>query len=147
MQETQLPVFNAAEQYGAMLRVAAGFMASVQFDFARMRAAASTGFMNAMAAAGYLVRQGVSFRTAHELIGEAVRKCIDNKCELQDLAVGEFQACGIKADVGFYEALQLDSVLACHDVSGGTAPAHVKQAIAEAKERIASVLEAAHVCA
>ena len=147
VQETQVPLFRAAEECSAMLRVAAGFMKAVQFNVDRMRAAASTGFMNAMAAAGYLVRQGVAFRTAHEQIGAAVRACVTKGCELEDLSAEEFAACGIKADAGLYKALELDSVLGCHDVPGGTAPAYVKQAIAEAKERVASLAGGTHVCA
>ena len=147
MQETQQPVFAAAEHSAAMLKVAAGFMATAQLNLERMQAAASTGFMNAMAAAGYLVRQGVAFRSAHEQIGTAVRLCVEKGCELQDLSAGELQSCGIHGDAGFYEALQLPAVLACHDVPGGTAPEHVKQALAAAKERVAMKLGAIHACA
>jgi argininosuccinate lyase len=147
LQETQLPIFSAAQQCAAMLRVAAGFMADVQFNFDRMQQAACTGFMNAMAAAGHLVRQGVPFRTAHEQIGVAVRKCVAKGCELQDLSAEEFKACGINADAGFYSALELENVLACHDVTGGTSPACVKQAITNAKERVASLTGATHACA
>ena len=73
MQETQQPVFAAAQQVSSMMRVATGFMATVEFDYDRMQQAASCGFMNALAAAAYLVRQGVPFRRAHELVGKAVR--------------------------------------------------------------------------
>jgi argininosuccinate lyase len=99
-----------------------------------------------MAAAGYLVRQGIPFRTAHEQIGAAVRACVAKGCELQDVSAEELQSCGIKADAGFYEALALDSVLACHDVPGGTAPAHVKKAIDDIKEELAALTGATHVC-
>lgn len=147
MQETQQPVFAAAEQSASMLKVAAGFMTTVHFNLAKMQAAASTGFMNAMAAAGCLVRQGVPFRSAHEQIGAAVRLCVEKGCELQNLNAGELQSCGIHADPGFYAALQLKAVLACHDVPGGTAPEQVKQALAAAKERVATKLGAIHACA
>ncbi|HET8667240.1 MAG TPA: argininosuccinate lyase, partial [Terriglobales bacterium] len=59
LQETQSPVFDSAEQCAAMLRVAAGFMRTVNFNFERMQQAATTGFMNAMSAAGCLVNKGV----------------------------------------------------------------------------------------
>ena len=147
MQETQQPVFAAAQQSSAMLKVAVGFMTTVELNLQKMQAAASTGFMNAMAAAGYLVRQGVPFRSAHEQIGSAVRLCVERNCELQDLSADELQNCGIRADAGFYDALQLAAVLACHDVPGGTAPEHVKQALAAAKERVAMKLGAIHACA
>jgi argininosuccinate lyase len=147
MQETQQPVFAAAEQSAAMLKVAAGFMATAQLNLERMQAAASRGFMNAMAAAGYLVRQGVPFRSAHEQVGAAVRRCVEKGCEIQDLSAGELQSCGIHADAGFYASLQLPAVLACHEVPGGTAPEYVKQALAAAKERVAAKLGAVHACA
>lgn len=147
MQETQLPVFTSAEQCVAMLRVATGFMASVKLNYDRMQAAASTGFMNAMAGAGYLVRQGTAFRSAHERIGAAVRLCVEKDCELEDLKPEEFERCGIRADEGFYAALKLRAVLECHDVQGGTAPAHVKSALAVAKERVEAKLGAVHASA
>ncbi len=147
MQETQMPVFAAAEQSQALLRVATGFMTLVVFNYDCMRTAASKGIMNAMAAAGYLVRQGVPFRTAHEQIGAAVRKCISKRCELQDLSAAELEACGIRAEAGFYASLQLESVLACHDVPGGTAPAYVEKAISDIKARLAFLKGVTHACA
>ncbi len=147
MQETQQPVFAAAEQSLAMLKVAAGFMTTVKLNLERMQASASTGFMNAMAAAGYLVRKGVPFRSAHERIGTAVRLCVEKGCELQDLSAQEYAGCDIEADTGFYSALELNEVLACHDVPGGTAPEYVAKALAAAKERVATILEAMHACA
>ena len=122
-------------------------MTTAQLNLERMQAAATTGFMNAMAAAGYLVRQGVPFRSAHEQVGAAVRLCVEKGCEIQDLSAGELQSCGIHGDSGFYASLQLQAVLECHDVPGGTAPEYVKQALAAAKERVATKLGAAHACA
>ena len=122
LQETQQPVFAAAGQVSSMLRVATGFMATVEFDYKRMQRAATRGFMNAMAAAAYLVRQGVPFRRAHELVGKAVRLCLEKSCELEQLSPEDFALCGIKADQQFYDALTLTNVLAIHDVEGGTAP-------------------------
>ena len=147
MQETQQPVFAAAEQSAAMLKVAAGFMSTAQLNLGRMQGAASGGYMNAMAAAGYLVRQGVPFRSAHEQIGAAVRLGLEKHCELHELSAEQLESCGIHADAGFYAALKLTAVLACHDVPGGTAPEHVKQALAAAKERVALKLGAVHACA
>ena len=66
---------------------------------------------------------------------------------MHDLSAGELQSCGIHADEGFYGSLSLPSVLACHDVPGGTAPEYVKQALAVAKERVATKLGAVHACA
>ncbi len=73
MQETQQPVFAAAQQVASMVRVATGFMTTVEFKFDRMQEAASHGFMNAQAAAAYLVRQGVPFRQART--NSSARRC------------------------------------------------------------------------
>jgi argininosuccinate lyase len=147
LQETQQPVFAAAGQVLSILRVATGFMATVEFDYQRMERAATRGFMNALAAAAHLVRQGVPFRRAHELVGKAVRLCLEKRCELEQLSPEDYALCGIKADQLFYDALTLANVLAIHDVEGGTAPARVRQALQAAKERLSMYSGAAHACA
>ena len=147
MQETQQPVFAAAQQVASMTQVAIGFMASVTFDCARMQEAASGGFMNALAAAAYLVRNGVPFRRAHEMIGKAVQLCLEKGCELEHLSPEDFADCGIDANPQFYSALQLRQVLAIHDVPGGTAPSQVRAALKKAKETLSMLAGAAHVCA
>jgi argininosuccinate lyase len=147
LQETQQPVFAAAAEVSNMLRVATGFMAAVELDYKRMERAATRGFMNAMAAAAHLVRQGVPFRRAHELVGKAVRSCLEKSCELEQLSPKDFALCGIKADQPFYDALTLANVLAIHDVEGGTAPARVRKAVSAAKEKLSMYSGAAHACA
>ncbi|HYG99433.1 MAG TPA: argininosuccinate lyase [Terriglobales bacterium] len=146
LQETQQPLFDAAEQCLAMLKIAAGFASCVTFNLARMANAATSGCMNAFAAAGHLVRyQGVTFRRAHEMVGAAVRKCIESGGEIQDLSVEDLAACGIKADTAFYSALTVDSALAAHDVPGGTAPEQVVKAIKDLTQRLEQVRKRAHV--
>ena len=72
MQETQEPAF-AVDFVPQMLALVARFTAALQFNRERMNEAAQSGYLNAMAAATYLVHKGVPFRTAHEKIGNAVR--------------------------------------------------------------------------
>src|SRR5690242_9127327 len=67
LQETQEPLFEAAETMLAVLPLVTGWMKEVQFDYDRMRSAAESGFMDAWAAATYLVCRGVPFRLAHEI--------------------------------------------------------------------------------
>jgi argininosuccinate lyase len=144
LQETQQPLFDATEAVMGMLPLVAGFMATVEFDFERMSAAAATGFMNAWAAATYLVQRGVPSRLAHEVIGKAVKLCVEKNCELQDLSVGELRALNPAFDENFYDYLKPASVLAIHDVVGGTAPARVRQAVAAAKKKIEALREETH---
>jgi len=146
LQETQQPVFTAAQQIASMLRVATGFMSAVEFNCDRMQQAASGGFMNAQAAAAYLVRQGVPFRRAHELIGKAVRLCVEQGCELEQLSKEDYALCGIDADEHFYHSLTLAEVLAIHNVQGGTAPAQVRESLQTAKEKLSQFFGVAHAC-
>jgi len=146
LQETQQPVFTAAQQIASMIRVASGFMSTVEFDHVRMEQAASGGFMNAQAAAAYLVRQGIPFRRAHELIGKAVRLCVEQGCELEQLSQADYALCGIDADEHFYHSLTLAEVLAIHNVPGGTAPARVRESLQTAKEKLSQFFGVAHAC-
>src|SRR6202050_5270072 len=72
MQETQEPAFSV-DFVPRMLTLVARFTAALRFNHLRMREAAESGYLNAMAAATYLVHKGVPFRNAHEKIGNAVR--------------------------------------------------------------------------
>jgi argininosuccinate lyase len=119
-------------------------MESVEFNLERMQKAADTGYMNAFAAATYLVRKGVPFRIAHEQVGKAVRAALDKSCELQELPLTGLQAIDQHFAEDFYEFVKLDNVLAIHDVPGGTAPARVAQALAAARKRAGALREEAH---
>ena len=143
MQETQEPLLDAAATAMGCLRVARGFMREVSFNFARMQAACEGGFMNALAAATYLVQRGTPFRQAHEIVAHAVQECVDRGCELQDLSLAELRDFSPVFDNDIFACLTVEAVLAAHDVSGGTAPERVRQAIREAREKLAALQQEA----
>ncbi len=144
LQETQEPLFDAADSLLQLLPLVAGWMKAVEFHHERMQEAAGSGFMNAWAAATYLVKQGVPSRLAHERIGKAVQLCIERHCELHELPMADLQTLSPAFGADFYESLTLHSVLAVHDVPGGTAPARVRQAIGLARKRIEGLREEVH---
>ena len=144
LQETQEPLFDASDTLLQMLPLVTGWIKSVEFHTDRMTQAAQSGFMNAWAAATYLVQRGVPSRLAHERIGKAVQICLERNCELHDLTLDELRSLSPAFDQDFYDALKLTSVLAVHDVPGGTAPARVRQAIAATREKINSLHEEVH---
>jgi argininosuccinate lyase len=144
LQETQEPLFHAAETVLSLLPLVTGWMRSVEFNFARMQNAAETGYMNAFAAATYLVRTSVPFRIAHEQVGKAVRLALDKSCELPGLSLDELQNIDRHFEADFYDFVKLDNVLAIHNVTGGTAPARVHEALAAARKKITAVCEEAH---
>jgi argininosuccinate lyase len=144
LQETQEPLFHATDALLQMLPLVTGWMKSVEFEHERMQQAAQSGFINAWAAATYLVRRGVPSRMAHERIGKAVQMCLERNCELQDLSLADLQSLSPAFGEDFYHSLSLASVLAIHDVPGGTAPNRVRQAIAIARKKIESLREEVH---
>ncbi len=144
LQELQQPLFEASDAMLSVLPLVSGWMNEVEFNYERMQLAASTGFMNAWAAATYLVQKGVPFRMAHEQIGKAVQIAIEKGCEINDLSLEELRELNPAFDQDFFPCLTLQSVLAVHDVPGGTAPTRVKHAIADAKQRIALLREEIH---
>jgi len=144
LQETQEPLFDSSATLLQMLPLVTGWVKAVEFNKERMHNAAQSGFMNAWAAATYLVKRGVPSRLAHERIGKAVQICIERNCELQDLPLEELRTLSPAFDEDFYESLQLASVLAVHDVPGGTAPSRVRQALSVTRKRIDSLRKEAH---
>ena len=144
LQETQEPLFHAAESVMSLLPLVTGWMKSVEFDFARMQKAAESGYMNAFTAATYLVRKGVPFRIAHEQVGKAVRLALDKSRELQGLSLDELKNIDSHFDRDFYDFIKLENVLAIHNVPGGTAPARVREALTAARKRLTPTCEDAH---
>jgi argininosuccinate lyase len=119
-----------------MLSLVARFTAALQFNRERMNQAAQSGYLNAMAAATYLVHKGVPFRTAHEKIGNAVRFAIEKGVELGDLTLDELRQFGPQFAEDYFSAVTLQATLDCHDVIGGTARERVHEALAAASQRI-----------
>ena len=142
MQETQEPAF-AVEFVPQMLRLVARFTAALQFNRERMKAAAQSGYLNAMAAATYLVHKGVPFRTAHEKIGNAVRYGLEKGVELNALSLDELRKFGEEFKEDFFAAVTLTATLDCHNVTGGTARERVREALAAAADRIAALKQEA----
>lgn len=144
LQETQEPLFDSSDTLLQMVPLVTGFMKALEFHHERMQEEAGSGFMNAWAAATYLVNHGVPSRLAHERVGKAVQLCLERSCELHELQLEDLQELSPAFDQGFYEALKLSSVLAVHDVPGGTAPARVRQALGVARKKIECLREEAH---
>jgi argininosuccinate lyase len=136
LQEGQEPVFDAAETTLGILKVLPDFTRSLQFRFDRMAAAASSGYLNAMAAATYLSNKGVPFRKAHEQVGQAVRFGLESGRELQELTLEELRQFGEAFGEDFPAAITLQATLDCHDVIGGTARHRVAKALEAALQRL-----------
>ncbi len=140
MQETQEPVFAATSTAHIMVYLLAKFTRALSFRTERMRAACEQGYLNAMAAATYLVHKGMAFRTAHERIGAAVRLGLEKGCELGELRLDDLQAIAPEFGEDVYAALTLEATLDCHDVIGGTSRARVAESLAAAEARVSALV-------
>jgi argininosuccinate lyase len=136
LQEGQEPVFDAADTIAGILAVLPVFTRALRFRQERMKQAATTGYLNAMAAATYLSNKGVPFRKAHEVVGNAVRMGLETGRELNHLKLEELRTLSDAFADDFFDAITLEATLDCHDVVGGTARARVASAVAAAKARL-----------
>ena len=144
LQETQEMLYSSADCILSLLPIVTGWMNYAEFLYDHMASAAHTGYLNAWAAATYLVQRGVPFRLAHEHVGKAVRLCLEKGCELQDLRLEQLQEISPAFGPDVYDHLTLDSVLALHSVYGGTAPQQVQEAIRDARRKLGSTREEIH---
>jgi argininosuccinate lyase len=136
LQESQEPLFSASDTAVRMTALLGRFTAALRFNTDRMRAACEHGYLNAMAAATYLVHKGVPFRKAHEKIGLAVRYGLEKGCELDGLTLEELKQFGTEFEADFFASITLDATVDCHDVIGGTAVGRVREALAAQEARL-----------
>lgn len=136
MQEDKEAVFDTVETVAISLKAAAIVLDNLRVDEARTKAAASTGYLNATELADYLVRKGVPFREAHEVVGQAVLYAIERKKELGELSLSELKQFSKKIEIEVFDSLNLRQTLASKRVIGGTAPDQVKEALKTAKRHL-----------
>jgi argininosuccinate lyase / amino-acid N-acetyltransferase len=134
MQEDKEAVFDAFDTVKACLEVTTTVMRNIAVNEERAQAAASGGYMNATELADYLVRKGVAFREAHEIVGKIVMRAIELKQELQDVSLDEFQKFSPLIERDVYDALSLESTLNSKSQIGGTAHQSVESALATARQ-------------
>jgi argininosuccinate lyase len=139
LQEDKEPVFAAHDQISAMLAVAAGAVAATRPNEARLREAASDPALLATEVAHYLVRRGAAFRQAHEIVGQIVREAERLGKPFSALPLETLRKFSPLFGADYFDAVKLDAALAAPDVTGGTAPGRVREAIARAKERLAAL--------
>ncbi len=136
-QEDKEPLFDAVDTVKDCLRAFADMVPAIQVRADTMREAARRGFATATDLADYLVRMGIPFRDAHEIVGSADASGIATGRDLAEMSLEELQ--GFCADIGedVFQVLTLEGSVAARDHFGGTAPAQVRAAVARARERIA----------
>ncbi len=136
-QEDKEPLFDAVDTLSDTLTALNGMVPAIRANPERMRAAASAGFTTATDLADYLVRAGLPFRDAHEVVGQAVAYAIEHNRGLEALTLEELKRFCQLIDESVFEVLTLDGSVAARDHVGATAPRQVRAAIARAREQLA----------
>ncbi len=137
-QEDKEPLFDTVDNLRGSLKIFADMIPAISCNHQSMRAATLKGFATATDLADYLVRQGMAFRDAHEVVGKAVAVCVDKGCDLADLSLEALQAFSPMINADVFEVLTLEGSVAARDHIGGTAPAQVRAAVARAHKRFQS---------
>ena len=136
LQEDKEALFDAMDQLGLVLSLAAMTIDETDAVTDRCRGSASTGYLNATEAADHLVARGVPFRTAHEQVGGLVRAAIKAGVELEDLPIDLVHEIAPAAGESWKQDLGLERSLSRRDVLGGTAPQQVAGAISGWEQRL-----------
>ena len=136
LQEDKEPVFDAIDQLEVLLPAVSGMMGTLVFHPERLAELAPQGFALATDVAEWLVRQGVPFREAHEISGDAVRVCEENGIELWDLTDEQFAQISPHLTPQVREVLTVEGSLNSRNSQGGTAPQAVAEQLAELKRRL-----------
>ncbi|GEO94812.1 argininosuccinate lyase [Kocuria turfanensis] len=139
LQEDKEPVFDAIDQLEVLLPAVAGMIGTLVFNTQCMAELAPQGFALATDVAEWLVRQGVPFRDAHEIAGDAVRVCEQRGIELWDLSDADFAQISAHLHPGVREVLTVEGSLASRSAQGGTAPSAVAAQIGELERQVAEV--------
>jgi argininosuccinate lyase len=133
MQEDKEPLFDSVDTLAAILAVLPPLLASLTFRADRMRRAAGEDFSTATDLADYLVRKGLPFRQAHAIVGRIVRHALDEGQTLEDLTLAELRRFSPLIDGDVKDAITVEASLRARAVTGGTAPAAVRRALALAR--------------
>ena len=136
LQEDKEALFAAHDQVADMLRVAAGALASTKFHVNRLLTAASNPTLLATEAADYLVRKGIPFRQAHDIVGKMLRDAEKQGVSFTALPLEKLKQISAAFEADFAASLSVDAALAAKKVPGGTAPDAVRAAIEDLEARL-----------
>ncbi|MBA6413285.1 argininosuccinate lyase [Parahaliea sp. F7430] len=135
-QEDKEPLFDTIDTVLDCLRAFADMVPAIRPNKEAMREAARRGFSTATDLADYLVRGGMPFRDAHEVVGKAVAHGVANGIDLAEMDLATLQGFSKQIQADVFDVLTLEGSIAARDHLGGTAPAQVLAAAERAKQRV-----------
>jgi argininosuccinate lyase len=136
MQEDKEAVFDSFDTVRSSLKVSATVLRNVSVNKEKARIAAASGYMNATELADYLVRKGVAFREAHEIVGKIVMRALELGKELEQMSIEELRQFSTLIEKDVFEALSLERTLGSKSQVGGTARETVNAALTTARKEL-----------
>jgi len=136
LQEDKEPVFDSVNTLLILLPAFTGMVRTLQFNTARMEQLAPQGFSLATDIAEWLVRQGVTFREAHEIAGACVKVCEAEGIELWDISDEELQSINPVLTSGVREILSAKGSVNSRNGIGGTSPDRVQEQLNAAEQKV-----------
>jgi argininosuccinate lyase len=124
-QEDKEPLFDTLDTLIGSLRAFADMVPAIEVNKEKMYQAAQQGYATATDLADYLVKQGVAFRDAHEVVGNAVAFAIAEGKDLGACTLEELQQFDARIENDVFEVLTLEGSLNARNITGGTAPEQV----------------------
>ncbi len=135
-QEDKEPLFDTADTLKDCLRAFADMIPHIEAKKESMYEAAKRGFSTATDLADYLVRQGMPFRNAHEVVGKAVAYGLKTGKDLSEMSLEELKVFSETIEQDVFDVLTLEGSVAARDHIGGTAPRQVLFAVEQAKMKL-----------
>ncbi|MBO6563462.1 MAG: argininosuccinate lyase [Pseudomonadales bacterium] len=135
-QEDKEPLFDTVNTVLDCLTAFADMIPAMTPNRDNMREATRKGFATATDLADYLVKKGLPFRDAHDVVGRLVGLAISKDCDLSELALDDLSAASDLIEQDVYEVLTLEGSLNARNHLGGTAPEQVKSAIQTARRTL-----------
>ena len=136
-QEDKEPLFDTVDTIKGCLKAYADMIPAIQAKADNMRVAAKRGFSTATDLADYLVKKGVPFRDAHEIVGKSVAFGVAEGRDLSDMTLEELQQFSGIIGEDVFDVLTLEGSVQARDHLGGTAPNQVRAAVARARKTLA----------
>jgi argininosuccinate lyase len=137
LQEDKEALFAAHDQIKDMLGVATGALAKSKFREDRLRAAAANPALLATEGADYLVRRGVPFRQAHDIVGQVLRLAETQGIQWTQLGLSDIKRLSPQIGEDFLHSPSVETAIAAKALPGGTAEGSVRAAIAQLEQKLA----------
>lgn len=136
LQEDKEGLFDSVDTVKLCIEVFSYMIDEMKVNEDKMLQAGKEGFINATDLADYLTKKGVPFRSAYKIVGEIVKKCIDENKTLDTLSLNEYKAIDNNFESDLFDAISLKTCVNNRISLGGTSVKEVEKQIKSIKNKL-----------